>query len=235
MKAGDTAVAELASAWPFAGEDAQVIAGLCEGSEAAFDWLIERYQGPVYNLVYQILEDRNDAPDTVQEVFIKVFRGIREFRGDCSLKTWIYRIAVNEASNQRRWWTRHRKRELSIETPLSLSGEDDDGAGATLAGTLADVHESPFQHTLDGEMRTVIQEAVAQLPVAFRTVVLLRDVEDLSYEEIAEVLDVRVGTVKSRLARGREALRPLLARYLERHGEPAREGAGTLAMAGEPL
>ena len=211
-KAGDTVLAELAGNWPVSAE-AEILAGLCEGSEAAFDWLVTRYQASVYNLVYQILEDSNDAPDTVQEVFIKIFRGIRDFKGQSSLKTWIYRIAVHEASNQRRWWTRHRRREVSLEAPLSLNNEE--GDETTLAGSLPDLAESPYELAENSELHAVVQKALAEIPAPFRTVLILRDVEDLSYEEIAEVLQVRVGTVKSRLARGREILRPKLARYLQ--------------------
>lgn len=213
MKAGETAsFAELAGTWPVSGE-AEIVAELCEGSDRAFDWLISRYQASVYNLVYQILEDPNDAPDTVQEVFLKVFRHVHEFKGQSSLKTWIYRIAVHEASNQRRWWSRHRRRELSLETPLSLSNDEPDEK--TLGTSLVDSGESPYESTANEELHAVVQAALAEVPVTFRAVVVLRDIEDLSYEEIAEVLQVRVGTVKSRLARGREALRPLLAQYLE--------------------
>ncbi len=214
IEAGETALAELASAWPLSGEDSEFLAHLCEGSEAAFDWLITRYQASVYNLVYRLLEDPSDASDTVQEVFLKVFRGIRGFKGDCSLKTWIYRIAVHEASNQRRWWTRHRRRELSLETPVAVAGED--GHQTTVAHTLVDGADSPYEQAAAAELQAAVQRALAELPVPFRAVVVLRDVEDLSYEEIAGVLQVRVGTVKSRLARGRGALRPKLARYLVR-------------------
>ncbi len=225
MKAGDTASFEFAGAWPVSGE-AELVAGLCEGSERAFNWLVSRYQASVYNLVYQIIEDRNDAPDTVQEVFLKVFRGIRDFKGQCSLKTWIYRIAVHEASNQRRWWSRHRRRETSLEAPLSLG--NDEGDERTVAQTLEDSTETPYQSAVNAELHSVVEKVLAAIPQPFRAVVVLRDVEDLSYEEIAEVLQMRVGTVKSRLARGREALRPLLASYLE---AKKANGAGTTVRA----
>lgn len=221
MKAGDTVLAELAGTWPISAE-AEILAGLCEGSEAAFDWLITRYQSSVYNLVYQIIDDPNDAPDTVQEVFLKVFRGIRDFKGQSTLKTWIYRIAVHEASNQRRWWSRHRRREISLEAPLSLNNEE--GDEKTLGGALMDEGDSPYEIAANTELHATVQRALAEVPLPFRTVVVLRDVEDLSYEEIADVLQVRVGTVKSRLARGREVLRPKLARYLHKqNGEPRTE------------
>lgn len=219
-------MAEMASTWVLGGDDADLLDGLREGSDAAFDWLVNRFQASVYNLVYQLLDDPNDAPDTVQEVFLKVYRGIRDFRGDCSLKTWIYRIAVNEASNQRRWWGRHRRRELSLETPLALNEEGDE---TTLASTLTDDAVSPYQEAANQELRAAVQGALAEIPVVFRSVVILRDVEDLSYEEIAEVLRIRVGTVKSRLARGREFLRPKLARYLETHRSQAEAAEGAEA------
>ncbi len=232
-EAGETALADLASAWPLAGEDSEFVAGLREGSAEAFDWLFARYQASVYNLVHQLVEDPNDAADTVQEVFLKVFRGVRSFRGECSLKTWIYRIAVHEASNQRRWWRRHRRRELSLEAPLAAAGQEHEPP--TVGHSLVDDGRSPFEQAESAELRATIQQALAELPAAFRAVVVLRDVEDLSYEEIAEVLEVRVGTVKSRLARGRETLRAKLVPYLnpsearaEEHGVPA--GANGSAM-----
>lgn len=212
---GEKALAEMASTWVLGGDDADLMAGLREGSDAAFDWLVHRFQASVYNLVYQSLEDPNDAPDTVQEVFLKVYRGIRDFRGECSLKTWIYRIAVNEASNQRRWWGRHRRREMSLETPLALN---DEGEEATLASSMVDnALATPYEEAANEELRAAVQSALAEVPLVFRTVVILRDIEDLSYEEIAEVVRIRVGTVKSRLARGREFLKPKLARYLDKH------------------
>lgn len=220
IRAGERALVEMASPWPLVGEEGEFIAGLREGSEPAFDLLVSRYQSSVFNLVYRLLDDPNDAPDTVQEVFLKVFRGIRQFKGDCSLKTWIYRIAVHEASNQRRWWSRHRRRELSLEAPLKLSL--DDGGEVTVGNMLVDEGESPQDQAAAAELHAAVQNALAQMPAPFRAVVVLRDVEELSYEEIAEVLGIRVGTVKSRLARGREALRPRLARYLNRE-EAARE------------
>ena len=97
---------ELASAIGVRTEEASVVAELKAGSEEAFSWLITHYNQPVYSLVYRIVDDPADAADTTQEVFIKVFRGIKRFDGRSSLKTWIYRIAVHEASNRRRWWFR---------------------------------------------------------------------------------------------------------------------------------
>src|ERR1035437_8690827 len=113
--AGATTLSDLASALDVRTAEAEIVAELKAGSEDAFYWLIAHYHQPVYSLVYRILDDPSDAADTTQEVFIKVFRGIKNFNADSILKTWIYRIAVHEASNHRRWWFRHKAQERSIE------------------------------------------------------------------------------------------------------------------------
>src|SRR5208282_5605244 len=113
--AGVAALGDLASAFPVRGEEASILTELKSGSEEAYAWLIDRFHQPVYGLVYRMLNDPADAADTTQEVFLKVFRGMRRFQGEASLKTWIYRIAIHEASNHRRWWFRHKVRETSIE------------------------------------------------------------------------------------------------------------------------
>ena len=149
-----------------------------------------------------------DAADITQEVFIKVFRSIRGFHGDASLRTWLYRIALHEASNQRRWWSRHKRQELTID---STAGEqDDDGDLPCLAATLADQHDSPYDHAAQQQTRYQVEAALQQLPEVYRTVVILREIEGFAYEEIAEILDVNLGTVKSRLTRGRTVLRSVL-------------------------
>src|SRR3954471_15715987 len=123
--AGGKKVADLASALTVRAEEASIIADLRAGSEDAYSWLVNHYHQPVYSLVYRILNDPSDAADTTQEVFLKVFRGINRFKGDASLKTWIYRIAIHEASNQRRWWFRHKRQETSMESPLESSADVD--------------------------------------------------------------------------------------------------------------
>src|SRR5690349_24916535 len=113
--AGATSLGNVASALAARAEEASIVAELKAGSENAYEWLIAHYHQPVYGLVYRILNDSADAADTTQEVFLKVFRGIKRFNGQASLKTWIYRIALHEASNQRRWWFRHKRRETSMQ------------------------------------------------------------------------------------------------------------------------
>ena len=191
------------------GPGSDLVLGLRHGREEAYEELIRRYQQPVYSLVYRLVEDAPDASDIVQEVFLKIFRNIDRFRGESSLKTWIYRIAINEAHNHRRWFFRHRKREVGIE--------NEDSSGAHPIGeTLPDPGRSPFEIALEEETMALFEKALASIRPVFREAVVLRDVEDLSYEEIAEILQVSLGTVKSRILRGREALRQELTNRLDR-------------------
>ncbi|MGB7554118.1 MAG: sigma-70 family RNA polymerase sigma factor [Candidatus Korobacteraceae bacterium] len=206
-------MSDLASALDIRTAEAAIVAELKAGSEDAFYWLIAHYNQPVYSLVYRILDDPSDAADTAQEVFIKVFRGIKNFNADSSLKTWIYRIAVHEASNHRRWWFRHKVQETSIEP----SGNGDEYCLA-MKDTLVDEGKSPLQNVHDEELRSRVECELKALTEPYRTTVILRDIEELSYEQIAEVMDISLGTVKSRLVRGREALRKRMERHLSAFG-----------------
>ena len=178
-----------------------------------------------------MVNDPADAADTVQEVFIKVFRGIKRFNGQSSLKTWIYRIAVHEASNRRRWWFRHKGKEVTIE---AQGGEQDDAPSLGYKDTLRDGHESPFESAMHEEVRAKVEAELAQLNEPYRTTVVLRDIEDLSYEEIAEITAVSLGTVKSRLMRGRQALKKRLEQYVKQHGADLGLSAGALKKAAAP-
>ncbi len=180
-------------------EDARILRGLRAGIEEAYEELINRYEQPIYGLVYRLLSAPSDASDVVQEVFLKVFRGVNSFREQSSLRTWIYRIAVNEAHNHRRWHMRHCRREVSVE--------NERGEQKQLLELACDPGRSPFDQTLDAETRSLIERALARINPVFGTAVVLRDIQNLSYEEIAEILQVSLGTVKSRILRGREALR----------------------------
>jgi RNA polymerase sigma-70 factor, ECF subfamily len=206
-------VSDLASAMGVRTAEAAIVAELKAGSEEAFEWLIAHYNQPVYSLVYRILDDPSDAADTTQEVFIKVFRGIRNFNADSSLKTWIYRIAVHEASNHKRWWFRHKVQEISIEP---VAGAERDSPG--IKDKLVDEGRSPLQNACDEQLRARVETELKALSEPYRTTVILRDIEELSYEQIAEVMQTSLGTVKSRLVRGREALRKRLERHLEDFG-----------------
>jgi RNA polymerase sigma-70 factor (ECF subfamily) len=188
-------------------EDHRLISSLQAGDECAYEQLIERFQSAVYNLAYRLLNDQADASDVAQEVFLKIFRNVGSFRGDSSLRTWVYRIAVNESHNRRRWLFRHRRGETAIEETF----EDSDPR----ARPLMDSGETPFDFTMNREARTLLEEALATVSPVFRTALVLREIEDMSYEEIADILQVSIGTVKSRIVRGREALRRNLATRLE--------------------
>jgi RNA polymerase sigma-70 factor (ECF subfamily) len=229
MQAGSV-MGNLASAIGIGTEDAALVAALKAGSEEAFAMLIAQYSQPLYSLIARSLQDPADAADITQEVFIKVFRSIRSFHGDASLRTWLYRIALREASNQRRWWTRHKRQELTIDTPASSADSDDAEDGVCLSGLLMDAGGSPYDHAAQAEMKARVEDALRKLPEAFRTVVVLREMEGFCYEEIAEILDVPAGTVKSRLTRGRAALKQILAAEGLVASAPARkEHTGVLA------
>ena len=209
MQAG-TAMGNLASAIGVRPEDVALVAALKAGSEEAFGVLIAQYSQPLYSLIARSLRDPADAPDITQEVFIKVFRSIRSFHGEASLRTWIYRIAIHEAANQRRWWSRHKRQEITIDAPFTNQDSDDGDSTVCLSATLMDCHGSPCDHAEHAELKSRVADALRRLPEAFRTAIVLREMEGFSYDEIAEILEVPVGTVKSRLKRGRMALRDLL-------------------------
>ncbi len=188
-------------------EDARILRGLRSGIESAYEELIERFQQPVYGMVFRLLGNQSDACDVVQDVFLKVFRNVHSFREQSSLRTWIYRIAVNEAHNHRRWFARHCRREVPLEGERSDETQVHD--------FVTDPGPSPYHLALDGENRALIEQALTRVKPAFRTAVVLRDIENLSYEEIAEILQLSLGTVKSRILRGREALRRELTQHVD--------------------
>lgn len=230
--AGAATLGNLASAIAVRAEEASVVAELKAGSEEAYAWLIAHYHQPIYNLVYRVLNDPADTADTTQEVFLKVFRGMKRFHGESSLKTWMYRIAIHEASNRRRWWFRHKSRETTIEP------QSQETADPGLKETLVDESQSPFEDLAHEEVRARVEQELRNVPEPYRTAVVLRDIEDLSYEEIAEVLQVSLGTVKSRLTRGRNALKQRLESYVREAGRELglrsseRERASGRAAAG---
>ncbi|MBI3405343.1 MAG: sigma-70 family RNA polymerase sigma factor [Acidobacteria bacterium] len=194
-------MAEMAQALPWGQDEAEFLTELQAGSETAFDWLVTHYHAPVYNLVHGMLGDSADSADVTQEVFIKAFRAIKGFRHGSSLKTWLYRIAVRQALNQRRWWWRH----LRLQTSIDVD-ESEDHRPLELES-----HEaSPFERLASHEVQQVVRSALAKVSEPFRAAVILRDLEGLAYEEVAEVLEVSVGTVKSRILRGRRALKDIL-------------------------
>ncbi|MGB6828459.1 MAG: sigma-70 family RNA polymerase sigma factor, partial [Terracidiphilus sp.] len=161
----------------------------------------------IYSLLARTVRDRADAADLTQDVFIKVFRGVGGFHGESSLRTWIYRIALREASNQRRWWARHKQNEIGIEQEISQS---ESGAAVRLKDLLVDPGESPFDAAAQAETRERVERALGEVPEPYRTTLILRDIEGFVYEEVAEMQGVNLGTVKSRLVRGRAFLKAVL-------------------------
>jgi RNA polymerase sigma-70 factor (ECF subfamily) len=199
----------IASALTLQTEETALIEELRAGSEDAFTWLISRYHQPIYSLLARTVRDRADAADLTQDVFVKVFKGMSGFHGESSLRTWIYRIALREASNQRRWWARHKQHEVAIEQEIS---ESEYGAPVRLKELLVDPGESPFDAAVQTEIRERVENAISQVPEPYRTTLILRDIEGFVYEEVAQMQGVNLGTVKSRLVRGRAFLKTLLTK-----------------------
>ncbi len=213
--AGAANLGDLAGAIGIRAQESALIQELKAGSEDAYTWLVGEFHQPVYSLVYRILTDPADAADTTQEVFLKIFRGMKHFHGESSLKTWIYRIAIHEASNRRRWWFRHKSKETSVEQ--SEDGSQN-GPLAEISMALVDRHKSPFDTVADHEIQLRVEGELRQVAEPYRTAVVLRDIEDLSYDQIAEITQVSLGTVKSRITRGRDALRKRLNEYVREVG-----------------
>jgi RNA polymerase sigma-70 factor (ECF subfamily) len=213
--AGATTLGDLASAIGVRAQEAAIIADLKAGSEEAYTWLIGEFHQPIYSLVYRIVNNPADAADTTQEVFLKVFRGMKHFHGESSLKTWIYRIALHEAANRKRWWFRHESRETSMEA--NAQGNEN-GMSLAAKDLFIDEAESPFENAAHEEVRERVEQELHKVSEPYRTTLILRDLEEMSYEEIAEITQVTLGTVKSRLTRGREALKQRLIPYIRECG-----------------
>src|SRR5437764_2644499 len=162
--AGAVALGNLASAIAVRAEEASIIAELKSGSEEAYAWLITHYHQPIYSLVYRILSDPADAADTTQEVFLKVFRGMKRFNGESSLKTWMYRIAIHEASNQRRWWFRHKSRESSLEAEEYADSNGNLRQSQRMEEAMADPAQSPFENMAHEEVRARVEAEIRLVP-----------------------------------------------------------------------
>ena len=184
--------------WSEVGDrEAALVQRCAAGDESASAELVAEHQRTVVQLATNLLGDREEALDLSQEVFLRVFRTIHRFRGQSSLRTWIYRIAVNQARNRHRFWRRrHRADQVSLDHHVAVHGDVFRGYEPTPDRVLA-----------QKELAERLQGALDRLPFEQRTAIVLREVDGLSYEEIAYSLDLAVGTVKSRLTRARQALR----------------------------
>lgn len=183
-----------------ASRESSLVQRCAQGDEQACAALVEEHQRMVYTLALHLLGDHDEALDVSQEVFLRVFRTIQGFRGQSALRTWIYRIVINQARNRQRWWRRRlRSRQVSLDDHIRENGEMRSGEGV-----------EPDRVLGRKELASRLSSALAGLPFDQRSCIILREVDGLSYEEIAFSLGVATGTVKSRLARAREALRAQL-------------------------
>jgi RNA polymerase sigma-70 factor (ECF subfamily) len=182
-------------------EEMELVGRAREGDAAAFGALVRLYQDRVYNVAFRLVGNADDAADVAQEAFLAAYEGLSRFRAESALYTWLYRIVVNKALNQRR----------SKAARPEFSGGDDPSPLETAAA----FSPTPDQEAEDKERAAMVQRAIRRLPRDLRTAVVLRDIEGLEYEQMAEVLEIPLGTVKSRLHRGRLELRETLRRYLE--------------------
>ena len=181
--------------------EARLISRLRAGDLAAFEELVAHFERPVFALCFRLLGDAEEARDAAQETFLKIYRGLSGFRGEAGLKTWIYRIAINQAMNQKRWWRRrHRDETISLDITRGQSE-------ATLGSMLPGRGSSPEAEAISSEREHSIMHALGEIKEEYRIALMLREIEELSYEEIGETLSISIGTVKSRIARGREELR----------------------------
>jgi RNA polymerase sigma-70 factor, ECF subfamily len=168
---------------------------------AAFDELVSHFERPVYSICFRLLGDAEDARDAAQETFLKIYRGLNHFRGESGLKTWIYRIAINQAMNQQRWWKR-RRRDETFSLELSRNNSE-----ITIGHSIEGANASPEDLAIENERERRLMKTLSEIKTEYRVALMLREIEELSYEEIAETLEISIGTVKSRIARGREELR----------------------------
>jgi RNA polymerase sigma-70 factor, ECF subfamily len=183
------------------GREAALVQRCAGGDELACAELVDEHQRMVYQLALHLLGDHNEALDLSQEVFLRVFRTIGSFRNQSALRTWIYRIVVNQARNRQRWWRRrHRAEQVSLDDHIRQNGD--------LASNATGC--SPDQVLKQKELASRIWVALEALPFDQRSIIVLREIDGLSYEEIAFSMGVAIGTVKSRLARARESLRAQL-------------------------
>ena len=181
--------------------EAKFIERLKEGEAAAFEELVTERSGEIYGLLFRLTENSEEARDLTQETFLRAFQSIGGFRGEADLRTWIYRIAINQARNRWRWWRRRRR-----DSTVSLDATQGQSE-KSLIETLAESSENPEQQTLAHERELALRSALQKVGLAYRETLILRDIEGFTYEEIATTLGINVGTVKSRLARGRQELR----------------------------
>jgi len=191
----------------WSGDEVALIERCLVGDDSAFDELVQRYQDMVFNLAYRLLGGYDESVDLSQDVFLQVYRKLGTFRRDASLRTWIYRIVINRAKNRQRWWRRHFGEMTAVSLDDMEANPNLGSAGLTVSsGDLV----APDKALERKEVGQLLLDAIDELPFSHRTILLLKEVEGLSYDEISTTLDLPLGTVKSRLARARKSLREAL-------------------------
>lgn len=178
----------------------RLVAKLLAGDEDSFTTLVKTYQPMLFSVVLRIVKDPEEARDLSQETFLRVYRNLQSFRGECSLKTWILKIGINQALKSQRWWKRRGRRETCS---LDTSSDED----RSLTEVLASSEATPEAACIAIERESQIEVALSRLKADYRIVIVLREMHGLTYEEIASAVSISIGTVKSRLARAREMLR----------------------------
>src|SRR6476620_9321438 len=184
--------------------ESEFIDRLEAGDADAFDTLVRRYSGDIYALLYRLTDDAEEAGDLTQETFLSALKAIKGFRGDAELKTWLFRIALNHSRNRFRWWNR-RSRDKTFSLEATLGASD-----LQIQDTLSSEHPGPEEDAIRRERENALRTALSELPEIFRSVIVMCDIEGMSYDEIAAALELNLGTVKSRIARGRCELREKL-------------------------
>ena len=175
------------------------------GDQSAFDEMVTRYWSRIYSMVNQLLRNTQDAEEVTQDAFIRAHRGLVNFRGDSAFSTWLYQIATNLARNRYwYWWRRKRDKSVSFDQPIGPDGD------MTLADVIPAQLETPDDITITQEFVDRIADGMEKIGAKHREILVLRNIKNLSYDEIAEVLNISIGTVKSRIARARESLRSKL-------------------------
>jgi len=181
-----------------------------DGDSAAFDQLVKRYWDRIYAMVNQLLRNPQDAEEVTQDAFIRAHRGLGSFRGESAFSTWLYQIATNLARNRYwYWWRRKRDKSVSFDAPIGPDNE------STIAELIPAEQETPEDATVTQEFVNRVAACMEMLNEKHREILILRNVQNLSYEEIAEILGISIGTVKSRIARARESLREKLGGEFE--------------------
>ncbi|MBR0457724.1 MAG: sigma-70 family RNA polymerase sigma factor [Victivallales bacterium] len=186
-------------------DDRTLVSRFQAGDERAFDELVGKYASRAYQIAYGILGNREDAQEVAEDVFIRIHKSLASFRGESEFTTWMYRIAQNLARNKYRWnKVRKQKQHVSLDAPIE--GEDNDEQKLELP----DSHFAPDEQTAYTELEECLARELQNIPEVFRMPLVMSNIDEMSYEEIADVLDCKIGTVKSRIARARAMLKERL-------------------------